>query len=334
MRGINFDKGPFMGRKAVSQLCIKTGKYPAQPASVRFNLCIFMMVIALLLPACEPLQIPPVWQTKTPIPTQSSTLLIPTPVFTTLIETPTALATTPATNQPTCEETSGVLLERQLDSQILGTELPYLVYLPPCYGKEPGRSYPVLYLLHGLLANETLFEDLDLAIAADRLYLGEDGAAFLVVMPRVPEMNKYPDDTNSSVFTQELLPSIDSTYQTIPERSGRVIGGISRGATWALRIGLENWQYFGKIGLHSLAMEYPEVNVWVDVLKGVDPEDRPALFMDAGSEDDDQASVQSLSFELNKASIAHTYHLLNGSHDEDYWHYYLPDYLAWYARGW
>ena len=35
-------------------------------------------------------------------------------------------------------------------SRTLGAEVSYLLYLPPEYGSEAGKRYPVIYWLHGL----------------------------------------------------------------------------------------------------------------------------------------------------------------------------------------
>ena len=47
---------------------------------------------------------------------------------------------------------------------------------------------------------------------------------------------------------KNLVPYVDTHYNTCAERDCRAIGGLSRGAQWALRIGLAEWQTFGAIG--------------------------------------------------------------------------------------
>lgn len=296
-----------------------------------------LCAISLLLAACDTIQTPPL-QGKTLTKTDEiSTRLTPTPA----LSSPTAAAPNPSptpqiptATTATCEDATRKIVSDQLESAQAEEELPFLMYLPPCYGQNPAQRYPVIYLLHGLYADETLFSDLGLLSAADHLENSGESSPFLVVMPRIPDISNYPDSTNARFMVEELLPYVDAHYQTRAERFSRAIGGVSRGATWALRIGLSEWQYFGKIGLHSLAMDYSEVKSWVNVLAELEQEDRPELFMDVGNLDEDQDSAQSLDFELNNAGLPHSYHLFIGAHNEDYWRNHLPTYLEWYTQDW
>lgn len=291
-----------------------------------------LCAISLLLAGCDTIQTPPSQRKPLTKTDEISTRLTPTPApF-----SPTAATHHPSLTATTaiCEDVTGRIVSDQLESAQAGEELPFLVYLPPCYGQNPAKQYPVIYLLHGLYADETLFSDLGLLSTADHLENSGESGMFLVVMPRIPDISNYPDDTNASFMVEELLPYVDAHYQTRTERSSRAIGGVSRGATWALRIGLSEWQYFGKIGLHSLAMDYSEVKSWVNVMAELEQEDRPELFMDVGNLDEDQDSAQSLDFELNNAGLPHSYHLFIGAHNEDYWRNHLSTYLEWYAQDW
>ena len=44
---------------------------------------------------------------------------------------------------------------KSFDSQSLGMSERYSIFLPPSYAKDPSRTYPVLYFLHGLNNDET-----------------------------------------------------------------------------------------------------------------------------------------------------------------------------------
>src|SRR5262249_33623542 len=50
---------------------------------------------------------------------------------------------------------------------------------------------------------------------------------------------------------KDLIPMIDSTYRTIPERGQGAIAGLSMGAGQALRIGLPHLDTFSAIGAFS-----------------------------------------------------------------------------------
>lgn len=208
------------------------------------------------------------------------------------------------------------------------------VYLPPGYGQNPEQRYPTLYLLHGLNFDEGQWKDLGLAGMMDALIAAEKIPPFIVVLPRIPNISTFPSSYNARIFANYLVPYVDSRYQTLPERSYRAIGGLSRGAAWALRIGLQDGDLFSRIGLHSLSMSGEEINSWVSKINALGASERPALYMDAGSADEDQDSAQFLSRQLNHESIPHLFILMEGEHTSDYWAQHLPEYLRWYSSAW
>jgi hypothetical protein len=71
-----------------------------------------------------------------------------------------------------------------------------------------------------------------------------------------------------------------------PTRPGhRAIGGLSRGAGWALRLGFTRWDLFSVIGLHSLAVlqsDASQIDKWIG---DIPPAHRPQVFMDIGEND-------------------------------------------------
>src|ERR1041385_2076669 len=50
------------------------------------------------------------------------------------------------------------------------------------------------------------------------------------------------------VVLKDLIPMIDATYRTIPDREHRAIAGLSMGAGQAMQIGLNNLDTFSAIG--------------------------------------------------------------------------------------
>src|SRR5262249_13878225 len=53
------------------------------------------------------------------------------------------------------------------------------------------------------------------------------------------------------VVLKELIPLIDATYRTVPDREHRAIAGLSMGAGQALQIGLTHLDTFSAIGAFS-----------------------------------------------------------------------------------
>ena len=63
-------------------------------------------------------------------------------------------------------------------------EQPLAVYLPPSYEREPGRRFPVLYLLHGIGDTYTVWtEDEGIVAILDDLFAGRPQDELIVVLP-------------------------------------------------------------------------------------------------------------------------------------------------------
>ena len=68
------------------------------------------------------------------------------------------LDTPPA--QTDCRQ-HGLLFRSRFPSSVAGPWRDYHAYLPPCYGQD-GRVYPVLYLIHGSIQDDSHWPDLGL----------------------------------------------------------------------------------------------------------------------------------------------------------------------------
>ena len=121
-----------------------------------------------------------------------------------------------------------------------------LVYLPAAYRAQPGRRFPVAYLLHGTPGDpRTAFvNSLHVAPRLDLLILRHRARPLIVVMPpgspstydRATEWANAPgrDDRWFTYLTRDLVQAVDTHFRTIPTASGRGIGGYSSGADAAL----------------------------------------------------------------------------------------------------
>lgn len=260
--------------------------------------------------------------TPSPTPTSSAT---PNLAKATLTLFPTATG---------CDEITGKMVSATLESETLGKVYPFEVYLPPCYDPKNPVGYPVLYLLHGLRADQTQWEEIGVLAEADRMILAQEVSPFIVVMPLIPDLDTYPSELNGQVIIGELMPYIDGHYATQADAAHRAIGGLSRGAVWALRLAGSDWGVFGKVGLHSSALDDWEIGQWVATLKALPAEERPQLYLDSGVEDPDLSCGVKLEAALAKANIPHLWNMFAGSHDMAYWSAHLGIYLEWYAQGW
>lgn len=253
--------------------------------------------------------------------------------------TPTLTSTPTPTPTPTplrCWKQGGRIEQHELRSELLTLPLEFRVYLPPCYGQQPERTYPVLYLIHGQSYNDDQWDRLGADEAADALIAAEQTAPFLIVMPRDRVWSQPTEDKFGEAVVQDLLPWIDARYRTRAERAYRAVGGLSRGAGWAVHLGFSQWESFGAIGAHSLPVfwtDLPHLREWMDSI----PEGAmPRIYLDLGDKDRPQIAKSAMWFEelLTERDIPHEWHLYPGYHEEAYWSAHVEEYLRWYAQGW
>jgi len=223
--------------------------------------------------------------------------------------------------------TPGAVSASATPSKKLGYEMAYRIYLPPCYARDPDRRYPVLYLMHGLDYNESQWDDLGVDEMAGELIRTGELSPFIVVMPR----DRF-DSRSGDALVADLIPEIDAVYRTLPEREQRAIGGISRGAGWAIQVGLRHEELFGIIGAHSLAVRETDarsVGTWLDRLTLI-----PRTYLDIGERDPLLYSARFFHESLARRDIPHEWRLNPGGHTAAYWQAHMEEYLRWYAADW
>jgi S-formylglutathione hydrolase len=125
------------------------------------------------------------------------------------------------------------------------------VYLPPGYAKDPGRRFPVLYLLHGYTDSDSRWFGLqgqhfvNVPAAVDKAY-ASGAREMIVVMPDA--FTKYQGSMYSNsvatgnweaFITNDLVSYVDKHYRTLPQRSSRGLAGHSMGGYGTLRIGMK-----------------------------------------------------------------------------------------------
>jgi diacylglycerol O-acyltransferase/trehalose O-mycolyltransferase len=139
------------------------------------------------------------------------------------------------------------------------------VLLPTGYGADPGRRYPVLYLLHGADGDyRSWTQDGDARAITAR-------APLIVVMPDGGAMGWYTDwyaggrtvrPRWETYHVDELVPWIDATYRTIAARRGRAIAGLSMGGYGALSYAARHPGTFAAAASFSGALEIGSVDAW------------------------------------------------------------------------
>ncbi len=165
----------------------------------------------------------------------------------------------------------GQVREIWYNSKVTGTWRHALVYLPPNYDTQTKVRYPVLYLQHGGGEDETGWIRQGHAnFILDNLISAESCKPMIVVMaygyarragqvpPDLtgkpfgsPEMMKAMQDMAAAFeddVTQVLIPYVDSTLRTLPDRDQRAMAGLSMGGMQTFQVTLNHLDLFSYIG--------------------------------------------------------------------------------------
>lgn len=144
---------------------------------------------------------------------------------------------------------STVIESLSIKSDVLNKQVNYSVYLPEHYNVSE-QSYPVVYLLHGFLGNETdWIRSGNLQATVDQLITSKKIVPMVIIMPDGDDrlyMNKedgsYPYE---DMFMTEFIPFIESKYRVKKDRKHRAICGLSMGGSGALRLAFKYHDIFG-----------------------------------------------------------------------------------------
>lgn len=158
----------------------------------------------------------------------------------------------------TAQNARGKVLESQsIKSEILKKSMLYSIYLPPDY-ENSERHYPVVYLLHGLWGSNTDWVNNGEANRAlDKGIASGDLPDMIVVMPDCGNqwyINSVEGYNYEDYFTKELVPFIDKTYRTRPNRENRALSGLSMGGYGASLYALKHPDMFSACAALSSAI--------------------------------------------------------------------------------
>src|SRR4051794_17283468 len=152
------------------------------------------------------------------------------------------------------------LLELRVHSDAMQNTQPVYVLLPKGYDAGSATRYPVLYLLHGALGSYTDWIDNGVAGAiGDRPYIvvmpddGRDGSYsdWYGMLPGATD----PIPSWETYHLSELVPFVDRSFRTIPDRAHRFIAGLSSGGGGATKYAAARPGLFGAVGSFSGAVD-------------------------------------------------------------------------------
>lgn len=168
----------------------------------------------------------------------------------------------------------GEIRERWYHSTVTQGPRRFFIYTPPGYDQAREQRYPVLYLQHGGGEDERAWpiqgrvgQIMDNLIAAGQakpmLIVMERGYAVKPGEAEVPfgpgaNANLSPAEMQArtiqrfgafeEVLLKDVIPLVDATYRTMPDREHRAIAGFSMGGGQAFMIGLRHPERFASIG--------------------------------------------------------------------------------------
>ena len=165
----------------------------------------------------------------------------------------------------------GAVREIWYNSKVTGAWRHALVYLPPGYDAKTAERYPVLYLQHGGGEDETGWIRQGRAnFILDNLIASRSCKPMIVVMaygyakragrdlPDLtgkpfgsPEMRQAMQEMSAAFeddVTQALIPFVDSTFRTLPDRDHRAMAGLSMGGFQTFQVTFNHLDLFSYIG--------------------------------------------------------------------------------------
>ena len=158
------------------------------------------------------------------------------------------------------------VLECRVESRILGTTKEYCVYLPAGYVAEE-KTFPVLYLLHGLTDTYTAWRDKgDVADIATEIMSSGKVQEMIIVMPDAgTTFDGYFNCEGwlyEDFFFNELIPHIENSYRVIPDKQHRAIAGLSMGGGGTVGYAMRHSSMFSTAYAMSALMGMVE-NSWI-----------------------------------------------------------------------
>jgi enterochelin esterase-like enzyme len=201
----------------------------------------------------------------------------------------------------------------EYDSKAAGGSRKMRVYTPPGYSKE--KHYPVLYLLHGSLADETSWvKDGRADAVLDNLYADKKAVPMIVVMPNC----NPPDGAFEADMLGDVIPYMEGHFPVQADREYRALAGVSSGAHRALDLGLAHPETFGSLGAFIGGLQNCEQfeKKHQDVLKELAGKMKPKLlWVTNGKNDMTYADCQDTLRLFNKYNIHYIYMEGNGPHN-------------------
>ena len=252
-----------------------------------------------------------------------------------------------------------------LPSKILKMERKYAVYLPPDY-ETSGRSYPVLYLLHGGGDDHTGWVQFgEVLHITDKAILEGKSTSMVIIMPDANTGTRgYSNNAAGTwryedFFFEELMPFVEKKYRIKGEKKYRAIAGLSMGGDGSFTYALHHPELFssacplsaatGPLTLDDAKTRVRRDNATIAdslVEKFYKRQSVPLLvsalpdslkksvrwYIDCGDDDFLYEGNSLVHIAMRKREIPHEFRIRNGGHTWTYWRTALPDVLEFVSQ--
>lgn len=248
-----------------------------------------------------------------------------------------------------------------MPSKILGGDRKYAVYLPSDY-ETSGRSYPVLYLLHGGGDDQTGWVQFgEVKHIADKAIAEGIATQMIIVMPDANTgVRGYFNDVRGKwnyedFFFKEFMPYIEKTYRIKTEKRFRAIAGLSMGGGGTFMYALRHPELFssacplsasaGPVDLADAetrlkrtipdvtpdeVKKYYETQNAVVLINNMPDTQKKAVrwYIDCGDDDFLYEMNSLVHIAMRKKEIPHEFRIRDGGHTWTYWRTALPTVLS------
>lgn len=263
-------------------------------------------------------------------------------------------------------ETGGKVFDSlSMNSKILKMDRKFAIYLPADY-ETSGRSYPVLYLLHGSGDDQTGWVQFgEVKSIADKAIQEGKCTAMIIVMPdgdtgQRGYFNSPKGDWNyEDFFFQELMPYVEKTYRVKTDKRYRAISGLSMGGGGTFMYALHHPELFssacplsastGPVSLEEAATrwekQYPGISKEdltkyfarhsaLELVNNMPDDQKKAVrwYIDCGDDDFLYEGNCLVHIAMRKKDIPHEFRIRDGAHNWTYWREALPTVLEFVSQ--
>jgi enterochelin esterase-like enzyme len=264
-------------------------------------------------------------------------------------------------------QTGKVLDNLTLPSKILKMDRKYAIYLPPDYATSE-RSYPVLYLLHGMGDDQTGWVQFgEVLNIADKSINSGASTPMIIVMPDANTGGPgYVNNIKGTwlyedFFFNEFMPFIEKTYRIKADKRYRAVAGLSMGGEGTFIYALHHPELFSAACPLSAATGLLKIEDLADSRRwqgaeGVSDADKEAYFkkysvlnlienmpdnqrnavrwyIDCGDDDFLYEGNSLVHIAMRKKNIPHEFRIRDGGHTWTYWRAALPTVLEFISMG-